>query len=183
MQRSRRTNLLVAGLFGFLSSTNLAWGRSMPSMRTLPETHPTFSYDISASSGTENSNTYSELKLNLNWYLNDWLNWRNGIFSRFGSNIQAVNGLDSSLLAAFDTSTEGDQFGVQVFAGPGVRMASADNSAVTAEAGIIFKLGGISLGGGAKYLSYFSTRKDLLGIVLPKDETQYFIVLSGSGSF
>jgi hypothetical protein len=155
----------------------------MPGMRTLPDTHPTFSYDVSASSGTENSNTYSELKINLNWYLTDWLNWKNGIFSRFGSNIQGVNGLDSALLATFDATTEDKSFGVQAFTGPGIRLASADNNAVTAEAGVIFKLGGISLGGGTKYLSYFKTREDSAGVSLPKDETQYFVVLSGGGSF
>ncbi|MGZ3742787.1 MAG: hypothetical protein ACXWRE_06465 [Pseudobdellovibrionaceae bacterium] len=166
MKRRHIKNFLAASfLFVF---ANVAWA---------------LSYDVSASSGTENSNTYSELKLNLNWYMNDWLNWKNGIFSRFGSNIQSVSGLDSALLAAVGASSAEDTFGVQVFAGPGVRLASAENSAATAEAGIVFKLGGINLGGGAKYLSYFSTRKDLAGISLPPNETQYFIVLAGGGSF
>jgi hypothetical protein len=187
MKRQWKKKLLVVSLFMFLSSAsltpNLAWCRSMPSMRTLPDVHPVFSYDVSASSGTENGATYSELKLNLNWYLTDWLIWKNGIFNRFGSNIQGVSGLDSAMLATFDASTEDKSLGFQAFVGPGVRFASADNNAVTAEAGLIFKLGGINLGGGAKYLSYFKTRQDSTGLALPKDETQYFVVLSGGGSF
>lgn len=163
--------------------TGTSWARSMPEMRTLPKTHPTFSYDLSASSGSENDKTYSEVKLGLNWFLSDWLNWRNAVLSRFGSNIQSVNGLDSSLLATFDAQNDTDTLGVQAFVGPGVRLASADNTAATATAGVIFTLGGLRLGGGAQYLSYFKTRQDTEGLALPKNETQYFIVLAGGGSF
>lgn len=176
-----RRTLLATGIF--LMFHSVAMARSMPAMRSIPDSHPTFTYDVSASSGTENSNTYSEVKLNLNWYLTDWLNWRNGVFTRFGSNIQSVSGLDSAVLAAYDVKNDSGTLGFQIFAGPGVRVASADNSAATAEAGVIFTLGGIKLGGGAKYLSYFKTREDQNNVVLPKDETQYFIVLAGGGSF
>jgi hypothetical protein len=176
-----RRILLATGIFMFMNS--LAAARSMPAMRTIPDTHPNFTYDVSASTGTENGNSYSELKLNLNWYLTDWLNWRNGIFTRFGSNVQSVNGLDSSLLASYDLKNDSGTLGFQAFAGPGVRIASADNNAATAEAGVIFTLGGIRIGGGAKYLSYFKTREDQNNVALPKDETQFFIVLAGGGSF
>lgn len=180
-----RRTLLATGVFMFFGSmtiASIAMARSMPSMRSIPDSHPTFTYDVSASSGTENNNTYSEVKLNLNWYLTDWLNWRNGVFSRFGSNVQSVSGLDSSLLAAYEVQNESRTLGFQAFVGPGVRLASANNSAATAEAGVIFTLGGIRIGGGAKYLSYFKTREDQNNIALPKDETQYFIVLAGGGS-
>src|SRR5437868_4515484 len=123
----RRILLALSLLIFTMSAATPAWSRSLPSMRTLPTTHPTFTYDISASSGTENNNSYSELKINLNWFVTDWLNWKNGVFTRFGSNIQNVNGLDSALLATFDASTDDRSLGVQAFAGPGVRMASADN--------------------------------------------------------
>lgn len=175
-----RRTLLATGVFLFISSQAAA--RSMPSMRSIPDSHPTFTYDMNLSSGTENNKTYSEVKVNLNWYLTDWLNWRNGVFTRFGSDVQSVSGLDSSLLAAYDVKNDSGTLGFQAFAGPGVRVASADNSAATAEAGVIFTLGGIKIGGGAKYLSYFKTREDQNNIALPKDETQYFIVLAGGGS-
>lgn len=175
-----RRILLASNLFLFSS---FAMARSMPSMRTLPDSHPTFSYDVSASSGTENSNTYSEIKLGLNWYLTDWLNWRNAIFTRFGSNVKSTNGLDSSLLATYEVNNEERTLGVQAFIGPGVRLASEDNNAATATAGVIFTLGGIKLGGGVQYLSYIKTRQDTEGVDLPKSETQYFVVLSGGGSF
>lgn len=175
-----RRILLVFGILFFSTS---AWARSMPAIKTLPSSHPTFSYDVSASSGSENNNTYSELKLGLNWYLTDWLNWRNAIFTRFGSKIKSSNGLDSSLLATYEAKNEADTLGVQAFVGPGVRLASEDNNAATATAGVIFTLAQIRVGGGAQYLSYFKTRQDTDGIDLPKDETQYFVVLSGGGSF
>ncbi|WP_413288332.1 hypothetical protein [Bdellovibrio sp. HCB337] len=175
-----RRILLASSLILFAST---AMARSMPSMRTLPSTHPTFTYDVSASSGTENNNTYSEVKLGLNWYLTDWLNWRNAVFTRFGSNVKSANGLDSSLLASYEVINEERTLGFQAFVGPGVRIASEDNNAATATAGVIFTLGGIKLGGGAQYLSYFKTRKDTVGEDLPKAETQYFVVLSGGGSF
>ncbi|MBK9321962.1 MAG: hypothetical protein IPM97_03210 [Bdellovibrionaceae bacterium] len=52
--------------------------------------------------------------------------------------------------------------------GPGVRFATANNSAATAEAGVIFKLLEIQIGGGARYLSYFVSREDVAETVLPK---------------
>lgn len=175
----RRILLAIA----FLSVSSFAQAyQSMPSMRTLPSEHPTFTYDVSASSGTDNGDSYSELKLNLNWYLTDWLNWRNGVFTRFGSNIDSVNGLDSALLVIYDVKNDSKTLGFQAFVGPGVRIASADNNAATAEAGVIFTLGPIRIGGGAKYLSYFKDREDKSDLILPKNETQYFIVLSGGGS-
>jgi len=172
----------VLGTF-VVFAVNFASARSLPHIERLPSSHPTFTYDVMASSGTENNNTYNELKLNLNWYVTDWLNWRNGVFTRFGTNVQSVSGLDSAMLATFDMSNDANTLGVLAFAGPGVRFASANSNAATAEAGVIFKLGGLQLGGGAKYLSYFSTRKDTQNLDLPKDETQYFIVLAGGGSF
>ena len=183
IKKSQKFKIRIAVVLTIVFSGALAPARSMPYIETLPSSHPTFSYDVMASAGTQNNNTYNEVKLNLNWYVTDWLNWRNGVFTRFGSNIQSVSGLDSALLATFEAENESKSLGVRAFAGPGVRFASEDNNAGTAEAGIIFKLAGLQLGGGAKFLSYFKTRQDAQGIALPKDETQYFIVLAGGGSF
>jgi hypothetical protein len=175
-----RRILLVFGVFVYSS---LTFARSMPAIRTLPTSHPTFTYDVSASSGTENNNSYTEFKLGLNWYLTDWLNWRNAIFTRNGTNVKSTSGLDSSLLATYELTNEDKTLGVQAFVGPGVRLASEDNNAGTATAGVIFTLGGIRIGGGAQHLAYFKTRQDASGADLPKSETQYFVVLAGGGSF
>lgn len=140
------------------------------------------SYDIGAATGTENNSSYTEMNLALNWYVVDWLNWRNAVFTRFGSEVTSVSGLDTSLLGIYEAYTEGYTFGFKAFAGPGLRFASANNNAATAEAGLIFKLGGIQIGGGARYMSYYNTREDRYRRVLPQDETQYFIVLAGGGS-
>ncbi len=173
---------LISLLMVFFSSSVLAV-RAMPSIKTLPVEHKTFTYDVGAATGSENGNAYSEINIALNWYLTDWLNWRNAAFTRFGSNITSVSGLDSALLATYESFSEDKSIGVRAFAGPGVRIASANNSAATAEAGVIFKLAGIQIGGGARYLSYFSARENTSNVVLPKDETQMFIVLAGGGSF
>lgn len=142
---------------------------------------PTITYDLSGSVGSQNGNSYTEINLGLNWALTDWLTWRNAAFSRFGTNVDSVSGLDSSARFSFLFGERGAS--VELFGGPGVRVASRDNNAAFAEGGLTLNLGGLHIGGGAKYLSYFSTRKDTSGVSLPKDETQYFIVLSGGGAF
>ena len=183
IKRSQKFNVLILSGALAIGIGFSAEARSMPYIETLPGSHPTFTYDVMASTGAENNNSYNEVKLNVNWYVSDWLNWKNGVFTRFGTNVQSVSGLDSALLATYEIENEAKTLGVRAFAGPGVRFASADNNAGTAEAGIVFKIAGLQLGGGAKYLSYFKTRKDTFGADLPKDGTQYFIVLAGGGSF
>lgn len=141
------------------------------------------SYDLGGSTGSVNQYSYSELHLGLNWFVIDWLNWRNAVFTRFGTNVESVTGLDSSLLATYSVATDGGGLGFQIFAGPGVRIASGNNNAATAEAGLVLQLGGLQVGGGARYLSYTDSRKDHFGVPLPKDETQLFLILGGGGSF
>ncbi len=121
--------------------------------------------------------------MGLNWFVTDWLNWRNSVFSQFGSNLKSVYGLDSTALFNTEFYNSSRTAGVEFFAGPGVRLASEKSSAVIGTAGLTFAFGGLRIGGGATYLSYFEDRDDKLGAVLPKDEVQYFITLSGGGSF
>jgi opacity protein-like surface antigen len=141
------------------------------------------SYDLGATVGSQNNNSYSEIQLGLNWFVQDWLNWRNAVFTRFGTNVDSVSGLDSTLRATYTTESSGGGFGFQAFAGPGVRLASENNTGALAEAGLMLKLGGLVIGGGGQYISYFNTRQDSRGYILPKEETQYFLILGGGGSF
>jgi hypothetical protein len=141
------------------------------------------SYDLGGSSGTINNASYTELHLGLNSFVMEWLNWRNALFTRFGTGVDSVSGLDSSLLATFSAMTSGKGLGFQIFAGPGVRLATANNNAALAEAGLMLRLGGLEIGGGARYLSYLNTRTDSLGAPMSKDETQYFLIFGGGGSF
>lgn len=166
-------------------SPDAVWAqrKSLPTIKNVPQSSKQFTYDLSASSGTTNGNNYSEVNLGLNWYLTEWLNWRNSIFSRFGSNIKSVSGLDSSILAGTQVFSDDRMFGVQAYIGPGVRLASEKNTAATADAGVIFTLAGLKLGVGAKALQYFETREDSSGGSLPKSESQYYIVLAGGGGF
>lgn len=156
-----------------------AWAARARAVST--ESNSRVTYDLSAAAGSYNGAGYTEITLGLNWFLEDWLNWRNSIFSRQGSGIETVQGLDSSARFSTSIATDDGGLGVDAFAGPGLRFASKDNNAVFGEAGVIFRLGGLRIGGGVKALSYIKDRSDPTGANLPKNDTQYFLILAGSG--
>lgn len=168
---------------GILSLSDLSWAQK--AVRGVASSGSSrVTYDLSASFGTYNEKTYNEINLGLNWFLADWLNWRNSLFSRFGGDIDTVSGLDSSARFQGSLESDGGSFGIHAFLGPGVRLASQNYNAVFGEAGLIFKLGGLKIGGGVKSLYYFSDRQDSkTNLTLPKNDNQVFIILSGSGSF
>lgn len=139
-------------------------------------------YDISASQSQQNGRTYQEINLGLNWFLSDWLVWRNSGFQRQAQQEDTVYGLDSSLRLQQEFMSEDRVFGLKVFGGPGVRVASEKSNAYFAEAGLGLRLGGLQIGAGIKSLQYSETRTDSEGNSLPKTENQIFITLSGSGS-
>jgi hypothetical protein len=144
---------------------------------------PQFSYDISGGVGSYDGNSYSQLQLGLNWYAYEWLNWRNAAFTQFGSTIKTVYGLDSSILFKTEAYTQSRSLGVEVFAGPGVRLASENSNAGFAQAGITFQLAGLRLGVGAQALHYWQDRTDKNDVTMPRDEMNYFITIAGGGSF
>ncbi len=139
-------------------------------------------YDLSGSSGTRDGSSFSEVHLGLNWYVDEWLNWRNSVFTQFGTDIKTVNGLDSEALLNYDAYTQSRALGIELFAGPGVRLASEKSNAVFGKAGVTFAIGGLRIGGGAQALHYLEDRTDKNDNVLNKDEVQYFITLTGGGS-
>lgn len=140
------------------------------------------SYDITFSVGTYDKEQYSEVNLGLNWYLQNWLIWRNALFSRFGSNIDSVTGLDTSMRFAQNFRSSSGTFGLDMFAGPGLRFASQNSNAVFGEAGLAFKLGGLYIGGGLKSLYYMNERKDSAGNSIPRNDNLFFIILAGGGT-
>lgn len=142
-----------------------------------------FTYDLSGSSGTRDSVSYSEIHLGLNYYASDWFNWRNSLFTQFGTNIKEVYGLDSTALFKYELYNSSKTLGFEVYAGPGLRFATEKSNAMFGTAGITLGLGGLRIGGGVQSLQYFEERKDKDGFVLSKNETQTFITLSGGGSF
>ncbi|HEX7675117.1 MAG TPA: hypothetical protein VF412_13140 [Bdellovibrio sp.] len=145
---------------------------------------PALSYDLSGGVGSYNQNSYTEIDLGLNWFVQDWLNWRNALFTQFGSTIDTVYGLDTALLAQTSFYTSGRGAGIEFFAGPGLRFANEDSNGAFAKAGVIFALAGLRLGGGAQFTHYYSdTREDKNQERLPQDAVQYFIILSGGGTF
>lgn len=140
---------------------------------------PRLTYDLGASAGSYGGFSYSEINLGLNWYFADWVAWRNSVFSRFGSG-ESASGLDSSL--RFEYNAVGEDFGLKAFAGPGYRFSSKNLSAAFAEGGVVFRVGGLSLGAGAKVMHYNDPGTDRFGDSLPRQDTSYFLILGGGGA-
>lgn len=173
--------LLALIILCFLSVSNSAFAR-VKARAVESNGGSLLTYDLSASSGSYNGAGYTELTLGLNWVLQDWFTWRNSIFTRQGSGLETVQGLDSSARFSTSATREGGGLGFEAFAGPGLRFASKSNSAIFGEAGVVFKLGGLRIGFGGKVLSYVASRDDAAGAPLPKTDTQYFIILAGGGA-
>ncbi len=131
-------------------------------------------FDLGLATGSTNSFSYTEVDLALNLYFNPFIDFRNALFGRFISGSDNIFGLDSSVRGVLNADLE--VAGVTAFAGPGVRFPSRGSAAPFAEAGVVFRLLGISLGGGAKRIfnSAFSNSGP--------DETQYFLIIAGGGS-
>lgn len=169
-------NTLILTLFLGFSINAFATNRAV-SGRTSSE-GSTLTYDLGASSGSYGGESYSELNLGLNWYLQNWLNWRNAVFARFG-NGETNSGLDTSL--RLESNNQGDNFGLKLFAGPGYRFSTRDLSAAFGEAGVIFRVGGLSLGAGLKAMYYPNPGTDSKGETLSHSDTTYFLIIGGGG--
>lgn len=131
-------------------------------------------FDLGASSGSVNDVSYTEVGVGLNAYFTDWLAWRNAVFGRFVSGGTNVYGLDTSVRGILDLS--GSVAGLTFFAGPGFRFVNEGFNTPFAEGGVVLRVGGISLGGGAKVLLNSIVRSGT------KNDTQYFIIIAGGGS-
>lgn len=138
------------------------------------------SYDLGASAGNYGGASYSEINLGLNWQFSDWLVWRNAVFNRMSSG-DSSSGLDTSLRFQVKSFSESGTYGFQAFAGPGYRFASKSLSAAFVEAGLTGKLGGLTLGIGAKTMMYNNPGQSASGADLPKSDTSYFLILGGGG--
>lgn len=141
------------------------------------------SWDLGFAFGDYDNYPYSELDLGLNDRFAHYFNWRNVAWDRFGnsSTISAL-GVDSSLRFEFTDHSQTNSSSFRFFAGPGVRVASASFSGYFGEAGVLFRFGGLSLGGGVKAISYFSPGVDpMTGFTMPKADIEYFIILGGGG--
>ncbi|MEK2690125.1 hypothetical protein [Bdellovibrio sp. GT3] len=140
------------------------------------------SYDVSGGVGTYNGNTYTEIDVGLNWYLTNYLNWRNSLFTQFGSSIDNVYGLDTAAIFGTSFYNDAGKLGIEGFIGPGLRFANEDASGYFGKGGLIFAIGGLRIGGGAQVTKYYDTRRDKFGFKMPEEEVQYFIIISGGGS-
>jgi hypothetical protein len=140
-------------------------------------------YDVTGSQSTVEGRNIQELNLGLNWFLQDWLIWRNSAFQRQGQDIESTYGLDSSLRLQTEISNKEKTLGFRFFVGPGVRLTNTRASASFAEAGIGLRLGGLLFSVGGRSMHYFTTQQDKIGQTLPRDQTQVFVTISGGGAF
>jgi len=139
---------------------------------------PMFTWDLGFSSGSAGDVNYSEANLGLNYFWKPWLAWRNAAFYRL-IDIEGVDnfyGLDS-MARLYQTFSFAELAGVTLFGGPGYRFVNEGENVPFAEAGAILRIAGLSLGGGFK--TFFT---EFVEDGAPND-TQVFIVLSGSGAF
>ncbi|CAN5558218.1 hypothetical protein BH10BDE1_BH10BDE1_28700 [soil metagenome] len=136
-------------------------------------------YDISGSLGNYGDRGYQEISLGLNAHFAEWFVWRNAGFARFTEGTDNIYGLDTT--ARFVLNLGDSKLGLVAFAGPGYRFAtsagsSQADSAPFAEAGVIAKLAGLSIGGGFK-----SVFNSLVRTGSP-DDRQFFLILAGGGA-
>ena len=136
-------------------------------------------WDLGAASGRYRISgkdiSYSEIQLGLNYYFVDWLSARAAGFMRFPSENGTIQGLDLGL-RAHERLDFGSNSGLSAFIGSGYRFLSRGVNAPYGEAGIIFKLGGLSVGGGAK-VAFNDWIRSGSG-----NDVQYFLILSGGGA-
>jgi len=176
-------NFLHLWVIGVMSFFLISSAEAQRKIKRSSESTKTFTYDLGASVGSYNGNSYSEITLGLNAYLNDFLIWRNALFNRFGTGVDSASGLDTSMRFFYDSRPEPGGVGFTVFAGPGYRISSEKNSAFFAEGGAVLKAAGLSIGGGVKSMIYANPGRDSQGVDLPKSDTVYFIILAGGGVF
>ncbi len=136
---------------------------------------PQFSWDLGAAAGSYDNRTYSEVQLGVNWYFLNWLAWRNAGFMRF-VNPENIYGLDTSMRASVSPNIL-HAVGFTLFGGPGYRFQSKGDAVPFLEGGLELHMFGLNIGGGAKSLMYS------LNDSKKSNDVQYFLILSGSGSF
>ena len=132
-------------------------------------------YDIGVSSGTTNDISYTEANLGLNWWFHQSFAWRNSFFGRFQTGVDTVYGVDTSVRGSH-TFELSEASHLNVFAGPGWRFANKGGNAPIAEGGVVLRLGGLSIGGGAKAIFHEVVDKNA------ENDVQYFIILGGGGT-
>ncbi len=132
-------------------------------------------YDLGASVGSVGNSNYTEINLGLNYTFKPMWVWRNALFSRFASDSENISGVDSSVRRYWFTKLS-KKSNLTTFAGPGIRIPSKGDAAPLGEAGLILKLGSLSIGGGIRMFFNKLTDGDA------ENDTQYFLILAGSGS-
>ncbi len=126
--------------------------------------------DFGASTGTTSGVSFFEANVGLNWFLQEWLIWRNALFYRTGSGAtQSLVGLDTSFRATKNIDP------IQVHGGLGYRIATQSVHAPFGEAGLMFSAGGVQIGANVKYILLSATQTGA------SDQLIYSLIFSGSG--
>ncbi len=180
MKKMRQAFLgLVALPLLFFSSDVWAQRRR----HTTDDFQPQWTWDLGASFGTYGSYSYSEIDLGLNDHFSEYFYWRNMVWDRFGATLTSAAGVDSSVRYEFVSQGDDGYPGFRFYIGPGLRVASNNFTGDFAEAGMLFRFGGLNLGVGVKAINYFSPGKDpVTGLTLPNSDTTFMILIGGGGA-
>ena len=149
-------------------------GARRPEPTRFPVGIERMTFDIGGSFGSYGDQSYTELNLGLNTYFSEYFAWRNAVFGRFSQQSENIFGLDTSLRGIYSYGLGGTGF--TAFAGPGYRFVNRGSSAPLLEGGLVLHLAGLSIGGGVKTVLTSVVQSGV------KNDTQYFIILAGSGS-
>jgi hypothetical protein len=131
------------------------------------------SYDLGIASGSVGNNNYTEGELGLNLFFNEFIDWRNSIFARFGNGDQNYGGLDTSVRGVYNDRDE--NFGYTAYAGPGYRFPTRGFSVPFAEGGLVLHIHSLSVGAGLRI--FFNQFHDSS----QNNDSQFLIILGAGG--
>ena len=138
-----------------------------------PPFQPYFTYDLGGSSGTFNGSSYLEAQLGLNWFLKEWVIWRNSIFYRTSALQPRLFGLDSNIRLQAQIGNR--DLNLRLFGGPGARITTQGQVLPLIETGAVVRLGGIQIGGGARFILHKWVGDS------ETNDVMFFLIFGGSG--
>ena len=127
--------------------------------------------ELGLAAGTTGPHSYTEYNLAVNTFFTPQLAWRNSFFTRKEAEQESSLGLETGLRGSVGFRKQ--RSGFALFAGPGFRFMTHAKVSPLLELGILFKQGGLSIGGGVKTIakSVFTAGAE--------DDILFFIFLAG----
>jgi len=132
-------------------------------------------YDVGGSTGNSGGASFYEMHLGIDYYILQWLVWRNAPFYRLPSHSTASFGLDSSLEGHYALDLAPD-FKPSLQGGAGYRITNIHENAPFLEGGMGLHIKGLSINASVKYIMHSVVTKG------DANEKIYTIGFSGGGS-